>query len=128
MVIDASAMLAILLAEPGHESLNERIVSASRRLISAATVVEAGIVLLSRESAKNEPFLDLFLQKADLEIVPVDAQQAQVAREAFRRFGKGRHPAGLNFGDCFAYALASVKGEPLLYKGDDFAKTDIAAA
>ena len=128
MVIDASAVLAVLLGEPGHEALNERIVGASRRLISAATVVEAGIVLLSRESAKNEPFLDLFLQKAGIEIIPVDAQQAQTARDAFRRFGKGRHPAGLNFGDCFAYALAAVTGEPLLYKGDDFAKTDIAAA
>jgi len=128
MVIDASAVLAILLAEPGHESLNERIVHASRRLISAATVVEAGIALLGRESAKNEPFLDLFLQKAGFEVVAVDAEQARVAREAFRRFGKGRHAAGLNFGDCFAYALASVTGEPLLYKGDDFAKTDIAAA
>jgi ribonuclease VapC len=128
MVIDTSALLAILLGEPGHESLNERIVYASRRLISAASVVETGIVLLGRQSAKNEPFLDLFLQKAGIEIMPVDAEQASVARDAFRRFGKGRHAAGLNFGDCFAYALATVSGERLLYKGDDFAKTDIAAA
>ena len=128
MVIDASALLAILLGEPGHETLNERIVRDTRRLISAATVVEAGIVLLSRQSAKNEPFLDVFLLKAGIEIMSVDSAQAQLAREAFRRFGKGRHPAGLNFGDCFAYALAAVTGEPLLYKGDDFAKTDIAAA
>lgn len=128
MVIDASALLAILLGEPGHESLNERIVNASRRLISAATVVEAGIVLLSRQSAANERFLDVFLQSAGIETIPVDGAQAQVARGAFRRFGKGRHPAGLNFGDCFAYALAAATGEPLLYKGDDFAKTDIAAA
>ncbi len=128
MVIDTSALLAILLGEPGHEQLNERIVADTRRLISASTVVEAGIVLHGRHGAKNAPFLDLYLHEAGLEVVSVDGVQARAAIDAFRRFGRGRHPAGLNFGDCFAYALAAVTGEPLLYKGDDFAKTDIAAA
>ena len=128
MVIDTSALVAILLAEPGHERLNERIVIDSRRLVSAATVVEAGIVLLSRRGGHNEPLLDVFLHDAGIEIVPVDTEQARLARDAFRRFGKGRHSAGLNFGDCFAYALSAVTGEPLLYKGDDFDRTDVAAA
>ena len=128
MVIDTSALLAILLGEPGHEQINERIVADSRRLISASTVVETGIVLHGRRAAKNAPFLDVFLHEAGIEIVPVDGVQARTAIDAFRRFGKGRHPAGLNFGDCFAYALATTSGEPLLFKGLDFAATDIASA
>jgi ribonuclease VapC len=128
VVIDTSAFVAILLAEPGYERLNERIVGASRRLVSAATVVEAAIVLISRPQAQNAPLLEVFLREAQIESVPVTMEHAQAAIDAFRRFGKGRHPAGLNFGDCFAYALAAVTGEPLLFKGDDFAKTDIAVA
>jgi ribonuclease VapC len=128
MVIDSSALLAILLNEPERRSFNERIEADGARRVSAATVVETGIVLINRFGEDAGPDLDALLQVADIQIVPVDAEQSQMAREAFRRFGKGRHPAGLNFGDCFAYALAAVRGEPLLYKGDDFAKTDIDAA
>jgi ribonuclease VapC len=128
MVIDASALLAILLNEPERRDFHERIEAAERRLVSAATVVEVGIVLIGRRQSTAEPLFDEYLQRAGLEIVPVDTEQARLARDAFRRFGKGRHAAGLNFGDCFAYALAAVTGEPLLYKGDDFDQTDVAAA
>jgi ribonuclease VapC len=128
MVIDASALLAILLNETERRDFHERIEAAERRLVSAATVVEVGIVLIGRRHSTAEPLFDEYLQRAGLEIVPVDTEQARLARDAFRRFGKGRHAAGLNFGDCFAYALAAVTGEPLLYKGDDFDQTDVAAA
>jgi ribonuclease VapC len=128
MVIDTSALLAILRDEPERRRFNELIEASPQRLISAATLLETGIVLEARggESAGRE--LDLFLHRARLEIVPVDADQAELARSAFRKYGKGRHPAGLNFGDCFSYALARSAGEPLLYKGSDFSQTDITAA
>jgi ribonuclease VapC len=128
VVIDASALLAIMLGEPEQERFVELLAGASRRLVSAATVVECGIVLLSRRGEGGVSRLNILLGDARIEIVPVDGVHAHAAIDAFRRFGKGRHPAGLNFGDCFAYALASLTGERLLYKGDDFAKTDIAAA
>lgn len=128
MVLDASALLAILLGEPEQGRYIEGIALASRRLVSAATVVECGLVLTSRRGAGGVTRLHALLHEAKIEVAAVDSAQAQTAIEAFQRFGKGRHPAGLNFGDCFAYALAAVTGEPLLYKGDDFAKTDIAAA
>jgi ribonuclease VapC len=85
------------------------------------------IVIESRYGAEGLRELDLFVDRAGIELVSVDAEQGQVARSAFSRFGKGRHPAGLNFGDCFAYALARVLGEPLLYKGDDFPQSDVAS-
>lgn len=117
-----------MLGEPEQERFVELLAVASRRLASAATVVECGIVLLSRRGEGGVSRLNILLGDAKIEIVPVDVEQMRGAVDAFRRFGKGRHPAGLNFGDCFAYALAAVTGEPLLYKGDDFAKTDISAA
>ncbi|MEO7145580.1 MAG: type II toxin-antitoxin system VapC family toxin [Bryobacteraceae bacterium] len=125
MVIDTSAVLAILLDEPERRSFNERIQADSRRLISAGTLLECAIVMESRggEAAGRE--LDLFLHRASFDVVAVDADQAEIARAAYRRYGKGRHAAGLNFGDCFAYALAKANGEPLLYKGADFARTDV---
>jgi len=94
-------------------------------MISAATVLETGIVLEAKrgESAGRE--FDLFVVRASLQIVPVDGEQAEIARSAWRKFGKGNHPAGLNFGDCFAYALAKASGEPLLARGNDFGLTDI---
>ena len=101
---------------------------ANRRLVSAATVVECGLVLTSRRGEAGVARLNMLLHEAGIEIATVDSEQARTAIDAFRRFGKGRHPAGLNFGDCFAYALAAATGEPLLFKGDDFAKTDIVAA
>ena len=125
MVIDSSAVLAILFDEPERRSFNEAIEAAETRMMSAATFVEVSIVVESRFGAEGLRDLDLFIERAGLEIAAVDAEQAHVARRAFSRFGKGRHQAGLNYGDCFAYALASVLGEPLLYKGEDFRQTDI---
>jgi ribonuclease VapC len=125
MVIDTSALVAIFLAEPERKALLERIIEAGTRLISAANALETGIVLEARrgESAGRE--FDLFLVRAALQIVPVDAEQVEIARSAWRKYGKGRHPAGLNFGDCFAYALAKSSGEPLLAKGTEFGLTDV---
>jgi ribonuclease VapC len=125
MVIDSSAIVAILLDEPESESFIAQIVASDKRLISAVSVTEAGIVLESRRGDIGSREFDLFLHDANLEIVPVDAEQSEAARTAWRKFGKGRHPAGLNLGDCFAYALARVTGEPLLAKGGDFSQTDI---
>ena len=125
MVIDTSALVAIFLGEPERKLLLDLLLQAQTRMISAATVLEAGIVLEARrgESAGRE--FDLLLVRANLQIVAVDSEQTEIARSAWRKYGKGRHPAGLNFGDCFAYALAKLAGEPLLAKGTDFAATDI---
>ena len=125
MVVDTSAIVAILNDEPERRHFIDRIVAAGTRLISAATVVEAGIVIEARRGEHAGRELDLFLHRAQFEIVPVDAGQAEVARAAFRRYGKGRHPAGLNFGDCLSYALAKVRSDELLFKGNDFPKTDV---
>ncbi len=127
MVIDTSAILAILQDEPERRAFNEAIESAEPRLMSAASFVEASIVVEVRFGADGIRDLDSFLAKAEVELVPVDREQANVARDAFRRYGKGRHQAGLNFGDCFSYALAAVKAQPLLFKGRDFTETDIEA-
>ena len=98
------------------------------RLMSAANWLEAAIIIDDRLGEDGAGGLKLFLVEAAVEIVPVTASQAELARAAYRRFGRGNHPAKLNFGDCFAYALAKERGEPLLFKGDDFVRTDIAAA
>jgi ribonuclease VapC len=126
MVIDTSALLAIFLAEPERKLFLDSILQAETRMISAANVLETGIVLEARrgESAGRE--FDLFLVRANLQIVSVDSEQAEIARSAWRKYGKGRHPAALNFGACFAYALAKASGEPLLAKGTDFVATDIS--
>jgi ribonuclease VapC len=126
MVIDTSAIAAILFKEPGFEALVERIEESETLLISAASLVELSIVVESRKGEDGVRDLDLWLYRAGIEIAPVDADQADIARLAWRRFGKGRHPAGLNYGDCFAYALAKKTGLPLLYKGNDFNLTDLA--
>jgi ribonuclease VapC len=125
MVIDTSALLAILQDEPERRAFNEAIEAAERRALSAATFVETSIVIESRYGADGLRDLDALISTAGIELVPVDAEQAEIARSAFSRFGKGRHAAGLNFGDCFAYALAKVSAEPLLCKGTDFAQTDV---
>jgi ribonuclease VapC len=127
MVIDTSALIALLSMEPESARLAGAIESDETRLVSAATVVEAGLVVESRFGADGGRELDLLIAKAAMSIEPVTAQQADVAREAWRRYGNGRHSAGLNFGDCLSYALAKVTGEPLLFKGDDFSHTDISA-
>jgi len=128
MVIDTSALLAILQDEPERRAFNEAIEAADSRCLSTATWVETSIIVESRYGAEGLRDLDLLISKASIDLVPVDVEQAHIARLAFSRFGKGRHPAGLNYGDCFSYALATALGEPLLYKGGDFARTDIAAA
>ena len=125
MVIDTSAIVAIALNEPEAAAFERQIAADPVRLISAATVLETAIVLESRLGEPGGAEFDLWLHKAAVEIAPVDSQQADRARRAWRRYGKGRHPAGLNFGDCFAYALAVTTEQPLLFKGDDFARTDI---
>ena len=125
MVIDTSAILAILLDEPERRAFNEAIEAAESRVLSTATFVEISMVIESRYGAEGLRDLDVFLERAGVELAAVDSEQAHVARRAFSRFGKGRHPAGLNYGDCFSYALATVLGEPLLYKGEDFRHTDI---
>jgi len=125
MVIDTSALLAIFLAEPERKQFLKLITEAETRLISVANALETGIVLEARRGEAAGREFDLFLNHARVEMVAVDTEQVEVARAAWRRYGKGRHPAALNFGDCFAYALAKVLGEPLLAKGDDFLRTDV---
>ncbi len=125
MVLDTSALLAILQDEPERRSFNEAIEGAESRRLSVANLVEISIVLEARFGAEGSRALDQFIDRAAIEPVPVDLAQSNAARAAFARYGKGRHAAGLNFGDCFAYALATVLGEPLLFKGGDFSKTDV---
>jgi ribonuclease VapC len=126
MIVDASAVIAILRDEPEARACAEAITAARRRRISAVNYVEAAIVIDgSRDPIASRKFDD-FHRAAQLTIEPVTEEQARIAREAYRDFGKGAgHRAGLNFGDCFAYALAKLTGEPLLFKGDDFAHTDL---
>lgn len=128
MVIDTSALLAILWNEPERRLFNEAIEEAASRVMSVATFVEASMVMESRSGSAGLSDLDHFIERAGIALIPVDAEQGKMARRAFSRFGKGRHPAGLNYGDCFAYALANVRGEPLLFKGSDFSLTDIVFA
>ena len=125
MVIDTSALLAILRDEPERRVFNERIEAVADCVLSVADFVEASIVLEARHGAEGVRDLDLYIERAGIELAAVDAEQARVARDGFRRFGKGRHRASLNYGDCFAYALSRVRGEPLLFKGEDFALTDV---
>ena len=126
MVIDTSAIIAIALNEPDAPTLEHHIAEDPVRLISAATVLEAAMVIETRLGETGGSELDLWLHKSGVEIIAVSAAQADQARRAWRRYGKGHHPAGLNFGDCFSYALAALTGEPLLFKGEDFSKTDLA--
>lgn len=128
MVIDTSAIVAIAFNEPEAETYEQKAVDAPWRLISAATLLELAIVIEARLGEQGAAELDLWLHKAGVEVVAVDAEQITVARRAWRIYGKGRHPAGLNYGDCFSYALAKTRNEPLLFKGDDFSRTDIEAA
>lgn len=128
MVIDTSAIIAILAGEPEGTEFDQKIVASTECLVSAATYVEAHIVIEARTGEAGTRELALYLHEAGMTIIPVDRDQADIARAAYRVFGKGRHPASLNFGDCFSYALAKRLGAPLLYKGEDFARTDLIAA
>lgn len=125
MVIDTSAIFAILSREPAADRLVAAVEADRRRLVSAATVVEAALVLLGRYGEAAEPQLDRLLRSIGAEVVPVGDDQVTLARDAALRFGRGRHAAALNFGDCFSYALSVARGEPLLFVGDDFARTDV---
>jgi ribonuclease VapC len=128
MVLDTSAIVAILSNEPERERFIGLIGSAPIRRLSAANRVEASLVIEGRKRAAGRADLELFLREAAIEIAPVTADQAGIACAVFRRFGRDRHPAGLNIGDTFAYALARITDEPLLFKGDDFTRTDIRSA
>lgn len=126
MVIDSSALLAIFLNEPERGHFLQLLLQEGKRLLSAATLVEVGIVVEARRGETASRDLDLFLYECQVEIVSVDRTQAEQARAAYRRFGKGRHPAALNFGDCFTYALSIVSGEPVLAKGEEFGRANLA--
>lgn len=128
MIVDSSAIVAILSDESDARELARAMEEAQDRRISVANYVEAAMVVDSRRNPALSRRLDDFLRETQLLFEPVSAEQARIAREAYRDFGKGRHRAGLNFGDCFAYALAKDKREPLLFKGDDFRRTDVEVA
>jgi ribonuclease VapC len=128
VILDPSAVIAILTGDAPAARLTAALETAPVRKISAASVVECAMVLLARYDESAEPQLDLFLRAIGAELVPVGEEQVLLARDAAVRFGKGRHPAGLNFGDCFSYALAIATGEPLLFVGDDFGRTDVMVA
>ncbi len=128
MIVDSSALVAILRVEPGHDRFVRAITDARRRLIASPTLLETSMVLAGGWQDKILDQLDAFLRTASIETIAFTAEHAAVARDAFLRYGKGRHPAALNFGDCISYAAARLEAMPLLFKGDDFRLTDIEAA
>ena len=128
MVLDTSAIVALVLKEPGHERLAVLIDQAQEVLIGAPSVLEAAMVLSSRMRQDARPVLQVLLRQVRALVVPFDDDHVWAATGGFLRFGRGRHAAALNFGDCMSYAVAGVAGQPLLYVGDDFSKTDITAA
>jgi ribonuclease VapC len=128
MVLDSSAIVAIELQEPGFQGLVARIGEAETVAIGAPTVFETAMVLTGRRVRDARPWLSGFLESIDAEVVPFTQEHMNVAMQVFLRFGKGRHPAALNFGDCMSYAVAKVAGMPLLYVGNDFSQTDITPA
>jgi ribonuclease VapC len=125
MVIDTSAIIAVLLNEENAVGIAQAVEASPLRLLSAANLLEASIIIESRKGEAGGRELDLLLYRTAIDIVAVDQGQAEIARLAWRRYGKGRHPAGLNYGACFAYALAKARGLPLLFQGEDFSQTDI---
>jgi ribonuclease VapC len=128
MILDTSALMAILLNEPEAAAFTLAIAAAPQRSISAASLTEAMMVIAQRKGAPGVAALRRLLREAAITVVPVDEKAALEAFDAWARFGKGNHPARLNYGDCFSYAAASLSDQPLLFKGDDFAQTDILAA
>jgi ribonuclease VapC len=128
MVIDTSALAAVLLNEPSAACIAEVMDAATLRLLSAANFLETAMIIESRKGEAGGRELDLLLYRTTTEVVPVDQDQVEIARYAWRCYDKGRHPAGLNYGDCFAYALAKQRQLPLLFLGNDFAQTDIPRA
>ena len=128
MVVDSSALLAILFGEPEVDAFIEALAAPDRKFMSAVNKLEAMIVVEARKGAADAAALIKLIATAEIEIIPFDSGQAEIAMAAWRQYGRGRHQAGLNLGDCAAYALASTLNKPLLFKGEDFSKTDIAAA
>ncbi|MEM7584517.1 MAG: type II toxin-antitoxin system VapC family toxin [Acidobacteriota bacterium] len=125
MVIDTSAVLAILFGEPEASLFARAIASDPKRLMSSVSAFEAAVIIGARKGPLGVRELDLMTHSAAITVVSFDEQQVQMARTAYEKFGKGRHPAALNLGDCASYALARASGEPLLFKGEDFSRTDI---
>jgi ribonuclease VapC len=129
MVIDSSALIALLLSEPEAADLIAAIAAASSRVVSAPTYLEVAIVILARSGPKPQEQLDRLLNDLEIEVASFARDQAALAVTAYRQYGKGTgHAAGLNFGDCFSYALAKLRNEPLMFKGDDFSRTDLEVA
>ncbi len=128
MILDTSALVAVLFREPEAPRIARLIHDAERCLVSAGNFLELSIVLERQAAPDADRHCDAFFRRSGIIIEPVSVEQIHLARQAFHDFGKGRHPAGLNFGDCFAYALAKLTGEPLLFKGKDFSQTDIVPA
>jgi ribonuclease VapC len=128
VILDTSAIAAVLFAEAEEDRFLDAMVGARKLRISAATLLEATMVIEGRGGPDMAGVIDALLLRVGAEICPVTAETARIARDGWRRFGKGRHRARLNLGDCFAYALAQERGEPLLFKGEDFARTDVKAA
>lgn len=128
MVLDSSAIVAIHLKEPGHDRLIEAIDNAEVVVVGVPTLLETAMVLTTRLGQDARPTVLAFLRRIEAEVVPFNEEHLDAATTAFLRFGRGRHPAGLNFGDCMSYAVASVAGMPLLFTGEDFRRTDIAQA
>jgi len=126
LVLDTSAVMAILTREPGHEELATNLASAEVRLISAGTLIELGVLLEARVGPAAGGIIERFLRDGDVDVVPVDRSSVDRALEGWRRFGRGRHSAALNLGDLFAYALAASMDEPVLCTGGDFSQTDVA--
>jgi ribonuclease VapC len=128
MILDTSALVAVLFGEPEADAYTRLIHDADRCLISAGSFLELSIVIERLAGLEVARQCDMFFRRAGIIVEPFTVEQAHIARQAFHDSGKGRHPAGLNFGDCFAYALTKVTGEPLLFKGKDFKKTDVVSA
>ena len=128
VMFDSSAVLSILREEPGHQQLHAKVERADRLAIGAPTLFETAMVAIGRFGGGGEVLVEQFLDDWKVDVLPFDETHWRVADEAFIRFGKGRHPAALNYGDCMTYASARLAGMPLLFAGDDFAKTDIPPA
>ncbi|MEX2299681.1 MAG: type II toxin-antitoxin system VapC family toxin [Bryobacterales bacterium] len=126
MMLDSSALVCLILGEPGHVELQQRMLAAPLLTVGAPTLVEAAFVLTTRLRRDVRPLLNEFLREAEVEVVPFERNHFDAAVDAFLRYGKGRHAAALNFGDCLSYAMARVAGMPLLYTGKDFSRTDLA--